>query len=129
MAATKPIRRPPWVFALAYTGVSLVSEVALIVVGGLKVPEDNAVIAPVILTAPPLLAAWLSGYRRLDDLLAAAVLAASLTLGLTMVAGRVTGVSTGLAEPIAVRLAAGFLACTVANRLAASRDSSECRPG
>ena len=64
LAMKTPIGRSPWSFAALYTAMSLAVEIVLIVVVGLKVPEDNAVIAPVVLTVPPLLAAQCSGYRR-----------------------------------------------------------------
>ena len=116
------IGRRPWSFAALYTGVSLAVEAVLIVVARLKVPEDNAAIAPIVLTVPPLLAATISGYRRpLGDFLTVAALAAILTLTITLVVTRLSGISTGLAEPILNRSIAGGLAAAITNRLAARR--------
>jgi hypothetical protein len=116
------VGRRPWAFAVLYVAVSLLVEAALIVVGRLRVPEHNAILAPVVLTVPPLLAAWLSGYRRpLRDLVTAAGLAAVFTLLVTAVVTRITGVNTGLAEPVLNRGIAGFLAAVSTNRLAAQR--------
>jgi hypothetical protein len=122
---TIAIRKKPWALAIIYTAVSLAVEAGLIVVGGLRVPQDNAVIAPIILTIPPVLAAWISGYRRPKEWAILAVLASVLTLGLTLLAGRITGISTGLVEPIIVRTLAGFLAGTITNRVAAGTGKGE----
>jgi hypothetical protein len=113
------VDRKPWAFAVLYTVLSLAVEIVLIVAMRLKVPEDNAVIAPIILTLPPLLAALLSGYRRPFSLLfRLAVLTSILTLLITLVVTRISGVSTGLAEPVFNRSIAGWLAATIINRLA-----------
>jgi len=110
-------REKPWALALVYVAFSLAVEAALMVIGRLRVPRDNAILAPIVLTVPPLLAAWLTGRRRLRDLLPLAVLLSVLTLILTLAAGRVTGIKTGLAEPLIVRSAAGFLAGLILNRI------------
>ncbi len=119
------IRRKPWALAIIYTGVSLAVEAGLIIVGGLRVPHDNAVIAPIILTVPPALAALISGYRRPKEFVILVILTSILTLSLTIVGGRLTGISTGLVEPIIVRTIAGFLAATIANRVAARTAKAE----
>lgn len=117
------IGRNPWAFALLYMGLSMALEIVLIVVGRLRVPDDNAVIAPVLLTVAPLLAAGLSGYRRpASAFLTVAGLAASLTLVLTLGVNRLTGISTGMLEPILNRTAAGWLAAAITNRALANRD-------
>ncbi|MBU4460729.1 MAG: hypothetical protein KJ579_09185 [Verrucomicrobia bacterium] len=105
----------PWVLALVYVALSLAVEAALMIVGRLRVPQDNAILAPVVLTVPPLLAAWATGRRRPRALIVLAVLLSVLTLGLTLIAGRLTGVSTGMAEPLIVRALAGFLAGLIFN--------------
>ncbi|MBM4155818.1 MAG: hypothetical protein FJ221_12435 [Lentisphaerae bacterium] len=110
-------REKPWALALVYVALSLAVEAALMVIGRLRVPRDNAILALIVLTVPPLLAAWLTGRRRLRDLLPLAVLLSVLTLILTLAAGRVTGIKTGLAEPLIVRSAAGFLAGLIMNRI------------
>ena len=122
---TIAIRRKPWALAIIYAAVSLAVEAGLIVVGGLRVSEDNAVIAPIVLTIPPVLAAWIAGYRRPKEWIILAILASVLTLGLTLLACRITGISTGLAEPIVVRTLAGFLAGTITNRVAAETGKRE----
>jgi len=122
---TIAIRRKPWALAIIYAAVSLAVEAGLIVVGRLRVPEDNAVIAPIVLTIPPVLAAWIAGYRRPKEWIILAILASVLTLGLTLLACRITGISTGLAEPIVVRTLAGFLAGTITNRVAAETGKRE----
>jgi hypothetical protein len=97
--------------------VSLALEAALMIVGRLKVPQDNAILAPVVLTIPPVLAAWICGYRWPKEMGVVAVLLSVLTLGFTLLAGRLTGVSTGFLEPIVVRALSGFLAGAFAGRL------------
>ena len=120
------IGRRPWAFALLYMGLSLVVEIFLIVVIRLRVPEDNAKIAPVLLTIPPVLAAWISGFRRPPrDLWTVAALASVLTLLVTAVVTRITGINTGLVEPIINRSAAGWLAAVITNRIAAPRRQGE----
>src|SRR5262245_44191218 len=105
------VGRKPWAFAVLYMGLSMGLEIVLIVVFRLRVPEDNKVIAPILLTIPPALAASCSGYRRpLKSFLTVAALAAILTLVLTLAVNRLTGVTTGVVEPIFNRLAAGWLA-------------------
>jgi len=112
-------RKKSWAVALIYVGLSLGLEAALIVFGGLRVPRDNAILAPVVLTLPPLLTAWLSGFRWPGEFIALAMGLAVLTLVLTLLFGRLTGVSTGLVEPLLVRSLAGFLASVLANRITA----------
>jgi hypothetical protein len=110
------MKRKPWIMAVLYVAVSLAVEAVMIVAGHLKVPQHNAILAPVVLTIPPLLVAWICGYRRPGELIAVAVSLSLLTLGLTIIAGRLTGISTGMAEPIVVRVLAGFLAGMLARR-------------
>jgi hypothetical protein len=117
-------REKPWVLALVYVALSLAVEAALMVVGRLRVPQDNAILAPVVLTVPPLLAAWAIGRRRLRELLLLALLLSALTLVLTLAAGRLTGVKTGIVEPLIVRAAAGFLAGLVTAPRGRSRSLS-----
>jgi hypothetical protein len=120
------VDRRPWAFAILYTGLSLGVEIVLIVVFRLKVPENNAIIAPIILTMPPLLAGLLSGYRRpLALLFRVAVLTSVLTLLITVVVTRISGISTGLVEPIINRSVAGWLAATIMNRVLAAGSRPE----
>lgn len=118
-----PRMHKPWILALVYVALSLAVEAALMIVGRLRVPQDNAILAPVVLTVPPLLAAWATGRRRPRALIVLAVLLSVLTLGLTLIAGRLTGVSTGMAEPLIVRALAGFLAGLIFNRLPSAAQS------
>ena len=111
---TLAMKRKPWAMALIYVGVSLAVEAALMIVGHLKIPQHNAILAPVVLTVPPLLVAWICGYRRPKELIAVAVLLSVLTLALTVTFGRITGVSTGMIEPSIVRTLAGFLSGVIA---------------
>lgn len=118
--------RKPWAFAIIYTTLSMATEIVLIVVFRLKVPQHNAIIAPIILTFPPLLAAWIAGYRYHNKLVTLAFLTAVLTVIVTLTVTHFTGVSTGLREPLINRPIAGFLAAVIVNyRTArAARDST-----
>lgn len=115
---TKP-KMPPWRYAILYTALSMANEIVLIVVFHLKPPHDNRIIAPIILTLPPLLAAWMAGYRSRKELLTLAALSTLMTLVVTLTVTHVTGVNTGLLEPLINRPVAGFLAIVLANRLCA----------
>ena len=110
------MKRKPWAMAIIYVIASLAVEAVFIVVGRLKVPQDNAILAPIVLTIPPLLVAWTCGYRRPKELILVAVSLSLMTLGLTAVAGKLTGVSTGMLEPIINRTLAGFLVGLIAVR-------------
>jgi hypothetical protein len=103
-------------FAALYVVLSLGVEALLIVGLGWKIPQDNARIAPVILTIPPFLTAWLLGYRGWRKFLVVVGLTVALTLAITVVVTRLTGVSTGLAEPLVNRSLAGFFAAMIASR-------------
>lgn len=104
-------------FAVVYVALSLGIEAILIVVLGWKVPQDNARIAPVILTIPPILAAWIVGYRGWRKFLAVVGLTIVLTLVITVIVTRLTGISVGLVEPLINRSLAGFLAAVATSRL------------
>lgn len=110
------MKKNPWALALIYASISLGVEAAVMMVGRLKVPQDNAILAPIVLTIPPLLTAWICGYRRPKDWVTVAALLGVLTLVFTLLAGRLTQVSTGLLEPIIVRSIAGFLGGMIAAR-------------
>ena len=111
------LKKRPWALAIVYVVVSLVVEAGMMIIGHLRVPQDNAILAPVVMTVPPVLAAWLGGYRRLREWIMAAVLLSVLTFLITAAFGRVTGIHTGLLEPIINRALAGFLAGVIANRV------------
>lgn len=107
----------PWAFALVYTALSIATEITLIVFFRLKIPEHNAIIAPVILTVPPIAAAWIAGYRAWRSLGTLAALTAFLTLVVTLTVTHFTKINTGLLEPLINRPVAAFLAAIIANRL------------
>jgi hypothetical protein len=115
------LRKRPWFFAIIYLVLSLGIEASLIVFGGLRVPADNAKIAPIILTIPPVLAALFGGYIGLGEFLAVVFLTSLLTLILTLTFIRITGISTGFIEPIINRSIAGFLAAMITNRIGGTR--------
>lgn len=108
---------PPWAFALVYTGLSMATEIILIVIFRLKIPEQNAIIAPIILIIPPLLAAWIARYRSWRELGILAALTAVLTIVVTLTVTHFTKVNTGLLEPLINRPIASFLAAIIANKL------------
>lgn len=113
-------RRPPWVFGLVFMALSMVIEIALLVVGRLRIPQDNAIIAPIILTLSPVAAAWFCRYRRAREILLLSCLAVFFTLLLVLVFSRVTHITTGVLPPIFLRTAAGWLAAAIVNRRVAS---------
>lgn len=110
------IKRNPWVFSVLYMAVSMATEIVLIVVVGLRVPRDNKVIAPILLTLAPVLAALIGGYRRPKVFAINVVLTAALTLGITLAANALTGIHTGIVEPIISRSLAGLLGTAITNR-------------
>lgn len=112
---TKP-RTPPWLYAILYTALSMAFEIVLIVVFRLKIPQHNAIIAPIILTLPPMLAAWIAGYRSRKAFIVLAGLTAVLTVAVTLTVTHFTGVSTGLREPLINRPVAAFLAAVIARK-------------
>ena len=111
------IERRTWAFAVIYMVLSMVVEIALIAIVGLKIPKDNAIIAPILLTLSPVLAALITGYRRPKEFFLLILLTVVLTLFMVLVFGRLTGISTGLLAPIVIRSLAGFLAATLTNRV------------
>ena len=108
---------PPWAFALIYTALSMATEILLIVVFRLKIPADNATIAPIILILPPIAAAWIARYRSAKELVILAVLTALLTIVVTLTVTHFTKVTTGLLEPLINRPIAAFLAAIIANKI------------
>ena len=111
------IERRTWAFAFIYMALSMVVEIALIAIVGLKIPKENAIIAPILLTLSPVLAALIAGYRRPKEFFLLILLTVVLTLFMVLVFGRLTGISTGLLAPIVIRSLAGFLAATLTNRV------------
>ncbi len=103
-------QRPPLAYGLVYMATSIGLEIALMVLGRLRVPEDNAIIAPIILIVAPIAAGWLCGYRTPKTLAILAGTTVALTLLGVFVVNRLTGISTGLVAPIVIRTAAGALA-------------------
>jgi hypothetical protein len=121
------IKKNPFAFAILYMTISMAIEIVLIVVVGLRVPRDNGVIAPILLTAPPVLAALIGGYRRPKVLGIIVVLTAALTLGITLTANKLTGIDTGITEPIITRSLAGLLGAAITNHVV--RRSGMAREG
>ena len=116
-----PTARQPWILAIVYVVLSLAVEAFLIGIGHLQVPRDNAILAPVVLTIPPVVAVWICGYRRPKEFLSVSVVLSVLTLFLTLLISKLTGISTGMAEPIFNRALAGFLAGVIGNRCLARK--------
>jgi len=113
------MRREALVFALVYTALSLATEMVLIRLAGLTVHKDDALIWLIILTIPPVLAAWTCGYRRPTEFVIVVVLTAVLTFLITHVVVKCTLFYTGLVEPIVDRSIAGFLAAEITKRVGA----------
>ena len=111
------VERRTWVFAVIYMSLSMVIEVVLIAVVGLRIPKDNAIIAPILLTISPVLAALSSGYRRPKEFFLLILLTVILTVLIVIVFSRLTGISTGLLAPILIRSLAGLLAAAITNRM------------
>lgn len=110
------VAKRTWVFAVTYMGLSMLVEIILLVIFRLKIPQDNAIIAPVLLIVSPILAALGSGYRRPREFSLLVPLTVILTLLFVLIFGRLTGISTGLLAPVVIRTLAGFLAATITNR-------------
>jgi hypothetical protein len=113
------IKRKSWAFAIIYMFLSLAIEAAVMILFGLRVPQDVPTLRLVVLTIPPALATWVCGYRKPKEFALLALLASVLTAGISMLVGRLTGVSTGMIEPIINRSIAGFLAAEITNRVVA----------
>jgi hypothetical protein len=92
----------------------------LLVVVRLRIPQDNAIIAPVILAVSPVAAALICGYRRPRSIAMLAVTTVILTIAIVMGFERLTGISTGLAAPVVIRTAAGVLAALLTHRITRS---------
>lgn len=114
------LKKNPWSFAVLYMAISMATEILLIVVVRLRVPEDNRFIAPILLTIPPVLATWIGGYRQAKEFWVNVALTVALTLGLTLAVNALTGIKTGITEPIINRSLAGLIAAAITNRLSAS---------
>ena len=118
-------RMKPWAFALVYGAVSLLTEIVLLVVFRLKVPHNNGILGPIVLTVPPVLTAWIAGCRGLRPVAVTALVTAALTLAATVVVTRVTGKSVGLLEPLIDRPLAGLVAELVVRAHLGTRASVE----
>lgn len=113
------IMRKTWVYAILYTCLSLGTEAALILSAHMVVHKDDAILWSVILTIPPIMAAWMCGYRRPREFAYLVYLTSVLTFILTQVVMKTTGVYTGFTEPIIDRMMSGLLAAEIAKRMAA----------
>ena len=118
---SNPRLRHPLAFGVIYMALSMVIEIALLVVGRLRIPDDNSVIAPILLIVSPVAAALICGYRRPTAVITLAILTIATTLACVMGFGRLTGMSTGLAPPIVLRTLAGSLAAALSARLSISQ--------
>ena len=109
------IKRKSWAFAIIYMLLSIAIEGAVMILFGLRVPQDVPTLRLVVLTIPPALAPWVCGYRKPREVALLALLASFLTAGISMLVGRLTGINTGMIEPIINRSIAGFLAAEITN--------------
>ena len=96
--------------------LSMLIEIALLVVCKLRIPQDNATIAPILFITSPTIAALLCHYRRPFEFFLLSCLAILFTLFLVFVFSRLTGITTGLLPPVVIRTVAGFLAALIVNR-------------
>jgi len=113
------------IYAVLFMGLSLLTEIVLMVVFKLKVPEHNRILAPALLAVAPTLAAWICRYRGLSVVLVLVLSTILFTLLFTAIFGRITGISTGLAGPIFVRSLAGFAAALIAGALASRQERKD----
>lgn len=107
----------PFAFGVIYMALSMAIEIGLLVIARLRIPDDNAVIAPILLVVSPVAAALICGYRRPATVITLVILTAVLTLICVMAFGRLTGISTGVAPPIILRTIAGTLAAALSARV------------
>ena len=114
------IERKPLAFGVIYMALSMAIEIVLLVVVRLRIPQDNAIIAPILLIVSPAAAAVICGYRRPWEVIVVAVATVLLTLAFVMVFGRLTRISTGIAPPVVLRTLAGVLAAALTNKVAIS---------
>ena len=89
----------------------------LIIFGGLRVPQDNATIGPLIVSIPPFVLALLFGRHSLKRFLLLLLATSILTLVLTLTFIAITGIATGFVEPVINRGLAGMLAYLFAEKL------------
>ena len=109
LPTVQPVRGP-LTFGATYMALSMAIEVVLLVVVRLRIPEDNAVIASILLAVSPVAAALVCRYRRPRSILLLSIVTVLLTIALVMAFGRLTGISTGIVPPIVIRTLAGYLA-------------------
>lgn len=105
-------------YSIVYLLFSLAFETSLIVLGGLRVPDDNAILGPLVITIPPIFAALLFSRKSIKRFFYLFILTAILTFVVTLIFVRITGVQTGFVEPIINRSIAGFLAFILAEKFA-----------
>ena len=99
-----------WRFAAVY-GLGMVAAEILLIAGfGLRVPEDNARVAPLLFLLVPLPVALFCGFRGLRRVLAVGLLAVAFTVALSVT----FGAATGLLAPLFVRPLAGLAAASLA---------------
>ena len=105
------------IYTIVYVGVSLAFEMVLIIVGGLRVPEDTATIGPLIVSIPPLVLALLFGRQSIKRFVVLLLATSIFTLVITLTFIAVTGIATGFVEPIISRGLAGILAYLFTDRI------------
>ena len=110
--------KQPLAYGTIYMALSMSIEIVLLVVVRLKIPQDNAIIAPTLLIVSPVAAALICGYRRPKSLILVAATTVFLTLAFVMVFGHLTGISTGIVPPVVLRTLAGMAAGALTNRVA-----------
>jgi hypothetical protein len=104
-------------YAIVYVGVSLAFELVLIILGGLRVPKDNATIGPLIVSIPPFILALLFGRHSIKRFVFLLLATSIFTLVFTLTFIAITGIATGFVEPIISRGLAGILAYLVTDRI------------
>jgi hypothetical protein len=106
-------RSHPLAYGFIYMGLSMAIEIALLVVFRLKIPQDNSIIAPILLIASPVCAALICGHRHGRTLVPLVLITIFLTLLLVMGFGRVTGI----VPPVIIRTLAGCCAAWLVSRV------------
>jgi len=105
------------IYTISYVIFSLAFEASLIAFGGLRIPADNAIIAPLILTIPPAVLAIAFSQKRARRFFLLFLFTIVFTLIITQFFVALTGISTGFFEPIVNRGLAGILAFSLTKRL------------
>lgn len=100
-------------FAFDFGGLMIATEVALLVIFRLQLPQDSGRIALTLFVAVPLPAALVAGFRSARDLATLWPLSVVFTLALSVTAGT----AAGLLAPLIIRPLAGYAAGVVATAI------------